>query len=192
MGTSWLLLLGSHAHIQITASPLPFAPLMPKLLLDQAQLDALVTPVCAAAGVDLVQVRHLREPEGTVLRVLIELPGAENAEPGAAGITLEDCRRVSRALSDVLDADELIIPGQYRLEVSSPGVERPLVKAVDFERYAGREVQVSTKAPIEGRKNFSGILGGLRGDQVLLRDSKGEDLALPLDGVAKAHLVFRF
>jgi ribosome maturation factor RimP len=165
---------------------------MPKLLLDQAQLDALVTPVCAAAGVDLVQVRHLREPEGTVLRVLIELPGADKAEPGAAGITLEDCRRVSRALSDVLDADELIIPGQYRLEVSSPGVERPLVKAVDFERYAGREVQVSTKTPIEGRKNFSGVLGGLRGDQVLLRDSKGEDLALPLDGVAKAHLVFRF
>lgn len=164
---------------------------MPKLLLDQTQLDALVTPVCAAAGVDLVQVRHLREPEGTVLRLLIELPGAETAAPGV-GITLEDCRRVSRALSDVLDADELIIPGQYRLEVSSPGVERPLVKAIDFERYAGREVSVSTKAPVDGRKNFSGILGGLRGDQVLLRDSKGEDFALPLDGVAKAHLVFRF
>lgn len=164
---------------------------MPKLLLDQTQLDALVAPVCAAAGVDLVQVRHLREPEGTVLRVLIELPGAESAAPGV-GVTLDDCRRVSRALSDVLDADELIIPGQYRLEVSSPGVERPLVKAIDFERYAGREVQVSTKAPVDGRKNFSGILGGLRGDQVLLRDSKGEDVALPLDGVAKAHLVFRF
>ena len=164
---------------------------MPKLLLDQTQLDALVAPVCAAAGVDLVQARHLREPEGTVLRILIELPGAETAVPGV-GITLDDCRRVSRALSDVLDADELIIPGQYRLEVSSPGVERPLVKAIDFERYAGREVQVSTKAPVDGRKNFSGILGGLRGDQVLLRDSKGEDIALPLDGVAKAHLVFRF
>jgi len=164
---------------------------MPKLLLDQAQLEALVAPVCSAEGVGLVQVRHLREPDGTVLRVLIELPGAETAAPGV-GVTLEDCRRVSRALSAVLDADELIIPGQYRLEVSSPGVERPLVKAIDFERYAGREVQVSTKAPIEGRKNFSGTLGGLRGDQVLLRDSKGEDLALPLDGVAKAHLVFRF
>jgi ribosome maturation factor RimP len=126
-----------------------------------------------------------------VVRVLIELPGAETAAAGV-GVTLEDCRRVSRALSDVLDADELIIPGQYRLEVSSPGVERPLVKAIDFERYAGREVQVSTKAPVDGRKTFSGILGGLRGDQVLLRDSKGEDVALPLDGVAKAHLVFRF
>jgi ribosome maturation factor RimP len=164
---------------------------MPKLLLDAAQLEALVVPVCQAQGVDLVQVRHLREPEGTVLRVFIELPGAETAAPGV-GVTLEDCRRVSRALSEVLDADELLIPGQYRLEVSSPGIERPLVKPVDFERYAGREVQVSTKTPVEGRKNFSGTLGGLRGDQVLLRDSKGEDLALPLDEVAKAHLVFRF
>lgn len=166
---------------------------MPKLLLDPASLEALVAPICTAEGVDLVQVRHLREPEGTVLRVLIERPGAESAAPGAGtGITLEDCRRVSHALSAALDADEGIIPGQYRLEVSSPGVERPLVKPVDFERYAGREVQLSSKKSIEGKKTFSGILGGLRGDQVLLRDSKGEEFALPLDEVAKAHLVFRF
>ncbi|MET0284077.1 MAG: ribosome maturation factor RimP [Polyangiales bacterium] len=170
---------------------------MPKLLLERDQLEALVDPVCTAQGVALVDVRHQREPEGTVLRVLIELPGAESVPPGTpGGVTLEDCRRVSRALSDVLDADESLIPGEYRLEVSSPGIERPLVKAVDFERYAGREAKLSVKTPQNGRKSFSGTLAGLRGEQselqVLLRDEKGEDLALPFAEIAKAHLVFRF
>jgi ribosome maturation factor RimP len=76
--------------------------------------------------------------------------------------------------------------------VSSAGVERPLTKPVDFDRFAGREVHVSTTAPRSGRKNFSGTLAGLRGDQVVLRDPNGEELAVPLDEVAKAHLVFRF
>ncbi len=165
---------------------------MPKLLLDQAQLEALVAPVCTAHGVQLVDVRHLRDPDGTVLRVLIELPGAETNPPGV-GVSLEDCRLVSRALSDILDADEApLIPGEYRLEVSSPGIERPLVKAVDFDRYAGREAKLSVKTPQNGRKNYSGILAGLRGEEVLLRDEKGEELALPIAEIAKAHLVHRF
>jgi ribosome maturation factor RimP len=164
---------------------------MPKQLVDLAKLEALIAPLCQAQGIELVDARYEREPEGAVLRVLIEQPGAEKLPPGA-GVTLDDCRRVSRALSEVLDADELVIPGQYRLEVSSAGIERPLVKPIDFDKYSGREVQLSTKTAVEGRKTFTGTLGGLRGDQVLLRDSKGDDLALPLDEVAKAHLVFRF
>ncbi|MDB4987674.1 MAG: ribosome maturation factor RimP [Myxococcaceae bacterium] len=181
MGTSWLLMVGSYTRIRF----------MPKQLVDVAKLESLIAPICQAQGVELVDARYQREPEGAVVRVLIEQPGAEKLPPGS-GVTLDDCRRVSRALSDLLDADELVIPGQYRLEVSSAGVERPLTKAIDFDRYSGREIQLSTKTAVEGRKTFSGTLGGLRGDQVLLRDSKGEDLALPLDEVAKAHLIFRF
>ncbi len=170
---------------------------MAKLLLERDQLEALVGPVCTAQGVDLVDVRHQREPEGTVLRVLIEPPGAESIPPGTpGGVTLDDCRRVSRALSEVLDADESLIPGEYRLEVSSPGIERPLVKPLDYERYTGREVKLSVKTPQNGRKNFSGILAGVRGAhseaEVLLRDEKGDELALPFAEIAKAHLVFRF
>lgn len=185
MGTLflWLLFRGRPGHI--SSSP------MPKLLLDQAQLEALVAPVCTAQGVQLVDVRHLRDPDGTVLRVLIELPGAENNPPGV-GVSLEDCRGVSRALSDILDADESLIPGEYRLEVSSPGIERPLVKALDFDRYAGREAKLSVKTPQNGRKSYSGILAGLRGEEVLLRDERGEELALPIAEIAKAHLVHRF
>lgn len=173
---------------------------MPTSLVDAAQLEALVAPVCKAQGVELVDVRHQLEQGGPVLRVLIELPDAHTVPPGpGAGVTLEDCTRVSRALSQLLDEDEELVPGQYHLEVSSAGVERPLVKAIDYERYQGREAKVSLKAPLllvpgePARKNFSGILGGMRGDQVLLHDGKaGEELAFPLDGIAKAHLVFRF
>jgi ribosome maturation factor RimP len=164
---------------------------MSKLLLDRETLEALVEPVCKAQGVELVDVRHLRDPDGSVLRVLIELPGAENNPPGV-GVSLEDCRSVSRALSDILDADESLIPGEYRLEVSSPGIERPLVKPVDYQRYSGREAKLAVKTPQNGRKNFSGILAGLRGEEVLLNDEKGEQLALPFAEIAKAHLVYRF
>lgn len=164
---------------------------MPKPLVDVAQLETLVAPVCRAQGMELVDVRHQLEQGGPVLRVLIELPGAEKL-PAGVGVSLDDCTRVSRALSKLLDEHEPLIPGTYRLEVSSPGIERPLVKARDFERYAGREAHVSTKEPLSGRRNFSGTLAGLSGDQVCLRDSKGEEFALPLEQIAKAHLVFRF
>jgi len=164
---------------------------MPKSLVDADRLENLFAPLCKTHGVELVDVRHVVEPDGPVLRVLIELPEAEKLPPGV-GITLDHCTQVSRSVSAALDADESLIPGAFRLEVSSPGVERPLVKPLDYERYAGREAQLSTKRPIDGRKKFSGILGGFKADQVLLRNAEGEELALPYEEIAKAHLVFRF
>ena len=182
MGISWLPSRAvAHAHL-----------IMPKQLVDVAQLEALVAPVCTAKGVALVDARLQLEPEGRVLRVLIEVPDAHTLPPRAGNVTLDDCTRVSRALSQLLDADESLVEGEYRLEVSSPGVERPLVKAIDFEHYAGREVRITTKVPQDGRKNFTGTLVGLRGDQVLLRDPQGEELSLSYDQIGKAHLVFRF
>lgn len=164
---------------------------MPKSLVDAARLAELIAPVCKTHGVELVDARHVVEPGGAVLRVLIELPQAETLPPGV-GVTLDDCTNVSRGVSALLDQDDTLMPGHYRLEVSSPGIERPLVKPVDYERYAGREIRITLKSAISGRKNFGGTLGGLRDGQVLLRDPQGEELALPVDEVAKAHLVFRF
>jgi ribosome maturation factor RimP len=164
---------------------------MPKPLVDVAKLESLITPICAAQGVDLVDARVVVDESGPVLRVLLELP-AQHTLPQGVGVSLEDCTRVSRAVSELLDADEDLIPGHYRLEVGSPGVERPLIKPHDFENYAGREVHIATKRPLGSRKNFSGTLGGCRGGEVLLRDAAGEEIALPLDEIAKAHLVFRF
>jgi ribosome maturation factor RimP len=164
---------------------------MPKVLADVAALEAVVAPVCVAQGVELVSVHYGPEQGGPVLRVLIELPNAETL-PKGIGVTLDDCTRVSRALSHVLDADEALVPGEYRLEVSSPGVERPLVRPRDFERYAGREVHVGTRVPIAERKNFTGTLLGLSEDRIRLRVERGEELDIPLPDIAKAHLVFRF
>ena len=164
---------------------------MPKSLVDAARLEILVAPLCKEHGVELVDVRHQLEPSGAVLRVLIELPDAETLPPGV-GVSLDDCTRVSRAVSALLDHDESMVPGHFRLEVSSPGIERPLVKARDFERYRGREVRVSVKRPVSGRKNFTGILDGLQAGQVLLRDPQGEQIALAYAEIAKANLVFRF
>jgi ribosome maturation factor RimP len=164
---------------------------MSKVLADVAALEAVVAPVCAGQGVELVSVQYGPEPGGPVLRVLIELPQAETL-PKGIGVTLDDCTRVSRELSRVLDTDESMVPGAYRLEVSSPGVERPLVKARDFERYAGREVKVATHALVGDRKNFTGTLLGLSEDRVQLRLSGGEELDIPFQDIAKAHLVFRF
>jgi ribosome maturation factor RimP len=175
---------------------------MPTALADLAALEALVAPICLAQSVELVSVQFGPEQGGPVLRVLIELPDAETL-PKGVGVTLEDCTRVSREISRLLDSQEelarasersaeSLIPGTYRLEVSSPGIERPLVKPRDFERFAGREVRVGTRAPVAERKNFTGVLLGLREDHVRLRVENGEELDIPIQEIAKAHLVFRF
>lgn len=166
---------------------------MSKALVDLPAIEALVAPVCSAQGVELVCVQFAVEQGGPVLRVLIELPNAETLPKGTGGVTLESCTRVSREVSPLLDekADHLLPPA-YRLEVSSPGIERPLVGARDFERYAGREVKVSVKTPILQRKTFTGKLLGLRDQQVALQIEHEEELVLPIQDIAKAHLVFRF
>jgi ribosome maturation factor RimP len=167
---------------------------MPRSLVDMSALEALVSPVCTAQGIELVCVQFGTEAGSAVLRVLIELPNAETL-PKEVGVSLEDCTRVSRALSLILDEHEELVEGTYRLEVSSAGIERPLVKARDFERYAGREVKLSVKAPLPlsgNRKNFTGTLLGVHDDLVALQIARDERLELPLREIAKAHLVYRF
>jgi ribosome maturation factor RimP len=167
---------------------------MPKTLVDPDTLEKLVAPVCVAAGVELVDASVHAEPGGAVLRVLIEVLNAETLPAGVGGVTLDDCTRVSRALSSVLDddANSDLFPAHYRLEVSSPGIERPLIKPRDFERFAGRKAKVQTKHPLNERKNFSGLLVGLRDGLVVLRDDGGTDLAIPVTEITKAHLVYVF
>jgi ribosome maturation factor RimP len=168
---------------------------MSRSLVDSHELEALVAPVCAEHGVELVDVRLQPEQGGAVLRVLIERLERDAGVPDSqgAGVSLEDCTNVSRALSRLLDEREDLIPGQYRLEVSSPGIERPLVKPRDYARFAGREVKLATKAYVSDRKNFTGKLVGLRGEQtVLLADEHGTEIEIPYADIQKAHLVYRF
>jgi ribosome maturation factor RimP len=114
------------------------------------------------------------------------------AERPDGTMTIDDCEAASRALSPVLDAADLI-EGSYRLEISSPGIDRPLVRRSDFDRYAGHVAQVEMLAPIDGRRRFRGELAGTDGACVRLRlserASEGGEVALRIDDMAEARLV---
>jgi ribosome maturation factor RimP len=134
-------------------------------------------PLCESEGLELVHVEFQREATGWVLRIYVDKTG---------GITLEDCAHVSRQLGDLLDIGlENIWP--YHLEVSSPGVHRPLCKMSDFEKYQGCPATVKTRVPVEGQKNFKGILKGNNGDSVhLLMEDK--TVTIPFKEIVKARL----
>lgn len=153
-----------------------------------AQLRAVASPVCAAHGVELVDARFTQD-HGLCLRVLIERPGAD-ANTGA-GVSLDDCQAVSRDLSTALDVAEDVAPqGAYRLEVGSPGLDRPLFSLSDFARFAGQAAKLETHAPVAGRRRFSGKLLGVEGDAVKL-EQDGQLVLLQHAEIAKAHLVYQ-
>jgi ribosome maturation factor RimP len=168
----------------------------PRIKLTQAQqrlesaLERLIDPICRAHTVELVDVRYLREPGGAVIRVIIDrdVPGLEIG----SGVSLEDCTAVSRDVSTALDVHEDILPSSgYRLEVSSPGLERPLVKLKDFERFSGREVKVRTRTAIDKQRRFRGKLVGVHDHSIQL-DQDGKVLLIPHEDIAQANLVYRF
>ncbi len=138
----------------------------------------LAEPVILSKGMELVEVEWQRERQGWVLRLYIDKPG---------GVTLGDCVKISEIVGDLLDAKDLI-HHSYHLEVSSPGLDRPLRKKEDFKRFAGDKVKITLKAPREGRKNFTGLLRGLEGEEVLLETVEGEVVRIPYQEIKKAHL----
>jgi ribosome maturation factor RimP len=126
-----------------------------------------------------VNVLYRREAGGWVLRVFVDKPG---------GITLDDCQRVSQQLGDLLDVEDPI-EHPYTLEVSSPGLERPLLGEGDFARFAGRLVRLQTTVPVEGRRRFRGLLLGMAGGAVRLEVEGGRLVDIPHASVERANLV---
>ena len=142
-----------------------------------AQVWRLAEPLCLGEGVELVQVEYQREHGGRTLRIYLDKSG---------GITLDDCVHISRQLSDILDVG-LETDAPYRLEVSSPGMPRPLGKLDDFNRFKGGRIKIRTSRPIDGQKNFTGILDGVSGPMVRLNvDNQSVDIAFV--DIAKAHI----
>ena len=129
-------------------------------------------------GMELVHLEMKPGPQGWFLRLFIDRDG---------GVSLDDCSRVSRQLSAQLDVEEPI-EHRYTLEVSSPGLDRPLYSDGDFARFAGREVRVSTYAPFEGRRRFSGRLNGLINGAVHLVLDGEREIAIPRSQIASAKL----
>jgi ribosome maturation factor RimP len=152
------------------------------------QLWQLAEPPIAGAGLELVELDFNREADGWVLRVYIDRPWQEGEapEPGI-GISFEDCERVSRDLSAALDVADAITHA-YRLEVSSPGIDRPLRRSRDFQRFAGRMTKVRTAEMVDGRRNFSGTIRGAHGDVVEV-ECDGRSYQIPVNTIARAHLV---
>lgn len=134
-------------------------------------------PITVSLGLELVDIEYVKEGGAWFLRIFIDKP---------SGITHDDCRAVSERLGTLLD-DTDPIPQAYVLEVSSPGIERPLKKPEDFVKYRGRKVRVSTFAPVDGQKEFIGELGGLE-DGLINIKVKGREVTLPVESVAKVRL----
>lgn len=145
------------------------------------RLLELLDPVAEAAGYEIVRLRLMGGESARRLQIMAETPEGE--------MVVEDCARLSRAISEVMDAADPIA-GEYTLEVSSPGVDRPLTRLKDFANYEGHEARIELDRVAEGRKRFRGILAGVEGDDVGI-DLEGEDSTamIPFAWIVDAKLI---
>jgi ribosome maturation factor RimP len=141
----------------------------------------LLEPPIEALGYELVDIEFARGAGGGVLRIFID---AAKGRPG--GVTVDDCARVSQAVSGILETDDPI-KGHYTLEVSSPGFDRILRTAAHFERFVGERIFAELKVPIEGRRRYVGVLKSVAGGTIVV-EVDGNDHGLPLERIQKARL----
>jgi len=142
------------------------------------KLRNIVQPTVEGLGYELVGVEFHGGSRNGLLRIYIDQE---------SGISLDDCQAVSEQVSAVLDVEDPI-PGHYTLEVSSPGLDRPLFEAEHFRRFAGQQVRIRLAVALEGRRKWSGLLKGVEGEAVVV-EVDGRDVRLPLDGIEQARLV---
>ena len=148
----------------------------------EQKTEELITPFVEDKGFELVDVEYVKEGGNWYLRAYIDKPG---------GITVDDCEVISRSLSDKLDEEDFI-EGAYILEVSSPGLGRPLKKEKDFVRSMGQEVELRTYRAIEKQKEFRGILDASDKSSITLEVEEGEKLVFDRSNVALVRLAFDF
>lgn len=147
----------------------------------EATVWDLASELAQEQGLELVDVEYVKEYKDYHLRIFIDKP---------AGVGLDDCQQFSEAFSERLDEVDPI-PGPYLLEVSSPGLDRPLKKLSDYDRFSGETVRIRTYGPIDGRRNWQGILVGRSGEHIEL-DVEGVRVVLPFEKIARARLVPKF
>ena len=147
----------------------------------QQSLTALIPPVAASLGCELWGVEFVAQGRRSLLRIYIDKE---------EGVTLEDCERVSRQVSSVLDVEDLI-KGEYTLEVSSPGMDRPLFSLAQFEQSIGERVQIKLRMPFDGRRKFAGVLIAIENEDVILQVDNDE-FVLPIETIEKANIIPQF
>ena len=144
-------------------------------------IEALVTPITNENRLELVDVEYKKEGKNWFLRIFIDKEG---------GVTVDDCTRVSREIEDLIEVEE-VVPSSYVLEVSSPGLDRPLKKEKDFLRFKGKRAHVTTYTPIHGQKNFKGTIRDFQED-ILFLDIDSQSVEIPKNQIAKAKLEIEF
>ena len=142
-----------------------------------AQAKDLIESLCETEGLELVHLEYQREAGGKILRLFIDRPG---------GVTLDDCVHISRQSSDLLDI-YLEDTGPYRLEVSSPGPNRPLGKRRDFDRFKGSRVKIKTAQPVDGQKKFKGVLMGIS-EEIVKLSVNDKTAYIPYQDIIMARL----
>jgi ribosome maturation factor RimP len=153
------------------------------------QVRTVAARVAAGHGLDIFDVQFRREASGMVLRVRIDRPGpAATAEDS---VSVEDCAVVSRDLSAVLDVED-IVPTAYTLEVSSPGLDRPLRGVEDYRRFAGRRAKLVTREPVDGQTFFRGRLGGVEDGRVVIEAEDRRRHFVPIGSISRANLEVEF
>jgi len=145
---------------------------------EQQRFHGMLSPSVEALGCELLGVQVSRGPRHSVLRIYIDKP---------EGITLDDCEKVSHQVSGILDVEDPIA-GEYSLEVSSPGVDRPLFLEQHYQRFAGHRARIRLAVPMNGRRNVTGTLMSAGQGEVVV-ETEGEQLTLPLEQIAQARLV---
>ena len=142
-----------------------------------AAVESFAGPVLDDMGLELVEIQFRRESGGWILRLFIDREG---------GVNVDDCASVSRQISAYLEVEDLI-DHAYNLEVSSPGLERPLKRKEDFIRFSGRKARIKLKEPVDGQRVFIGLLGPVDGNTITL-DIDGQQMEIDLDAVTRARL----
>lgn len=138
----------------------------------------LASPVAEGFGLELVDVAFTSEFGRRILRICIDKPG---------GVTVEDCEKMSRELSTVLDVEDPI-PQNYNLEVSSPGLDRPLKTEKDFVRFTGKRARIRAKEPVDGRRNFKAAIDSVSNGEVCVTDFDGRKFTIAISNIDRAKL----
>ena len=153
------------------------------------KVRAIASRVAVSYGLEIFDVQFRREAPGMVLRVRIDRPGSKATAEDS--VTVDECAKVSRDLSAIFDVDD-VVPTAYVLEVSSPGLDRPLTSADDYTRFAGRRAKLVMREKIDGQGYFKGQLGGMEDGHVLIEGEDRRTHRVPLDVITRANLEVDF
>lgn len=152
-----------------------------------SEIAELLRPTVESLGLDLLGIEYLPAPGGATLRLYIDVPAGEDADPERV-VTIEDCESVSREVSAQLDVSDPI-SGNYTLEVSSPGLDRPLFGAAQFARFIGEQAKVGLKLPQDGRRRLQGRILRVEGGSIVFALVDGAEFTVDADNIDKARLV---